>query len=97
MHWIFATLLMAAGIGPMGPDAPAREPQLAVNGSTAALVFGAGNGIYFSASSDAGKTFSAPVKVFRSRGSQAALARGKKGRGRRARRSCFDGGGRCEC
>jgi len=47
----------------MGPDAPAREPQLAANGSTVALAFGAGNAIYFSASHDAGRTFSTPVKV----------------------------------
>ncbi len=62
MTW-FATLLMAVAIGPMGPDAPAREPQLAVNGSTVAMVFGAGQSIYFSKSVDSGKTFSTPVKV----------------------------------
>lgn len=55
--------ILAASLGPMGPDAPAREPQLAVNGSQVALAFGAGKAIYFSTSTDAGKTFSAPVKV----------------------------------
>ena len=50
-------------LGPMGPDAPAREPQMAVNGSMVALAFGAGDSIYFSSSSDAGKTFGPPVKV----------------------------------
>jgi len=46
----------------MGPDAP-REPQMAANSSMVALAFGAGNTIYFSASSDNGRTFSAPAKV----------------------------------
>ncbi len=63
MHWIVGSLLIAAGIGPMGPDAPAREPQLAVSGSIVALVFGAGNSIYFSRSTNSGKTFSVPVRV----------------------------------
>ncbi|MES1257964.1 MAG: sialidase family protein [Acidobacteriota bacterium] len=61
---IFAALSIAAvHLGPMAPDAPAREPQLAVRGSNVFLAFGAGDTIYFSASSDSGKTFSAPVSV----------------------------------
>lgn len=59
---IFAAML-ALNLGPMGPDSPAREPQLAANGSTVALAFGAGNAIYFSASHDSGRTFSEPVKI----------------------------------
>jgi len=47
----------------MGPDAPAHEPQMAADGSTVALTFGAGHAIYFSSSHDAGETFSVPVKV----------------------------------
>jgi hypothetical protein len=47
----------------MGPDAPVREPQMAANSSMVALTFGAGRTIYFSASHDGGKTFSAPAKV----------------------------------
>jgi len=54
---------MTAHLGPMGPDAPAHEPQMAVNGSTVALTFGAGHAIYFSSSRDGGETFSAPQKV----------------------------------
>ena len=54
---------LAARLGPMGPDAPAREPQMAVNGSMVALTFGAGHAIYFSLSRDGGKTFSPPAKV----------------------------------
>jgi hypothetical protein len=56
-------MMLAVNVGPISPDAPAREPQLAVNGSMVALTFGAGKAIYFSQSEDAGKTFSAPVKV----------------------------------
>lgn len=55
--------LMIVNIGPIAPDAPAREPQMAVHGSTVALAFGAGNGLYFAISRDSGKTFSEPVRV----------------------------------
>jgi hypothetical protein len=54
---------LAAQIGPIAPDAPAREPQMAVRGSTVALTFGASNAIYFGISHDSGKTFSDPVKI----------------------------------
>ena len=63
MHSIILTAMLALNLGPMGPDAPAREPQLAANGSTVALTFGAGSAIYFTVSHDSGRTFSAPVKV----------------------------------
>jgi hypothetical protein len=56
-------LALAVHIGPMAPDSPGREPQLAVNKSIVGLTFGAANEIYFSSSTDAGKTFSTPVKV----------------------------------
>ena len=55
--------LFATHLGPMGADAPAREPQLAAQGSRVALTFGAGSALYCSTSQDAGKTFAAPVKV----------------------------------
>ena len=48
MFSLLLGMTLAASFGPMGPDAPAREPQLAVHGSTVALAFGAGNAIYFS-------------------------------------------------
>jgi len=63
MHSIVLTAMLALNLGPMGPDAPAREPQLAASGSTVALTFGAGAAIYFTVSHDSGRTFSAPVKV----------------------------------
>ena len=63
MQLLTAALLISGAIGPMGPDAPPREPQLAVNGSTVALAFGAGHGIYFARSDDGGRNFLPPVKV----------------------------------
>ena len=54
---------MSVRLGPMGPDAPAHEPQIAANSSLVALTFGAGHAIYFSSSLDGGKTFAAPAKV----------------------------------
>jgi hypothetical protein len=57
MFAILAGIVLAASLG------PAREPQMAAKGSTVALTFGAGKGIYFSRSTDSGKSFSAPVKV----------------------------------
>jgi hypothetical protein len=63
MHTFIFAALLALNLGPMGPDAPAREPQLAASGSTVALTFGAGSAVYFTVSHDSGRTFSAPVKV----------------------------------
>jgi hypothetical protein len=63
MHSLILTAMLALNLGPMGPDAPAREPQLAASGSTVALTFGAGAAIYFTVSHDSGRTFSEPVKV----------------------------------
>jgi hypothetical protein len=63
MFSLLLGMTLAVSSGPMGPDAPAHEPQLAVNGSTVVLAFGAGQAIYFTTSSDGGKTFSAPIKV----------------------------------
>ena len=54
--------MLAVTSGSDGPGAPAHEPQMAANGSMVAMTFGAGNAIYFSASHDAGKTFSTPVQ-----------------------------------
>lgn len=63
MFPILFFLALNAHLGPMGPDAPAHEPQMAANGSTVALAFGAGHAIYFSSSRDNGATFSTPIKV----------------------------------
>lgn len=42
---------------------PIRQPHLAALGSEFALTYGAGDGIYFVGSNDAGKTWSKPVSV----------------------------------
>ena len=62
MHSLLLGTMLALSFGPMGKDA-AREPQLAAHGDLIAMTFGAGGTIYFSASHDAGRTFSPPVKV----------------------------------
>lgn len=58
-----AGIALAVVLSPIAPDAPAHQPQMAVNRSVVALTFGAGKGIYYTASADSGKTFSEPVKV----------------------------------
>src|SRR5437868_3326269 len=63
MTSLLFTVILAVRLGPMAPDVRAREPQMAANDSIVALTFGAGKGIYFSASYDTGRTFSTPVKV----------------------------------
>jgi len=63
MLFLLFTTLMAASLGPIGPDAPALEPQIAAKGSIVALTFGAGSAIYFSESQDSARTFSSPLKV----------------------------------
>jgi hypothetical protein len=63
MFYLLFGIAMSVHLGPMAPDAPVREPQMVANGSTVALAFGAGKGIYFSSSTDAGQTFSPPVKI----------------------------------
>ena len=56
------TILLAVNIGP-GAGMQYRQPQFAANDRMVAVVFGAGSTVYFSASHDQGRTFSAPVKV----------------------------------
>ncbi|HTX52301.1 MAG TPA: sialidase family protein [Candidatus Baltobacteraceae bacterium] len=63
MKTLLFQVLLAAHLGPLAPDAPLREPQMAASSSMVGLTYGAGNGIYFRASYDAGQTFSAPVQV----------------------------------
>ncbi len=63
MFSVLFGIMLAIQVAPVASDVPSHEPQLAFHGSTVALTFGAGKSIYFSASSDSGKTFSAPVKV----------------------------------
>src|ERR1700730_9295231 len=63
MFSLLLGMVLAVNLGPIGPDSPAHQPQMAANRSMVALTFGAGKAIYFSASKDSGRTFSAPMKV----------------------------------
>lgn len=63
MPLLFAISIAAASLIQAPNGEPAHEPQLAVSGSTVALVYGAGHSIYFSRSADGGKTFGSPVEV----------------------------------
>lgn len=60
---IFAAFLLALRLSPETPDVPLKQPQIAVAGQTVALAYGAGNSVFFAKSTDAGATFSKPVKV----------------------------------
>jgi photosystem II stability/assembly factor-like uncharacterized protein len=63
---VVAVLLFALRIGPELPDVQFRQPQLATDGRTVALAFGAGDAVYFARSSDHGQTFSKPVLIAKS-------------------------------
>lgn len=57
-------MLLIAMLGAvLAVDAPTHAPQMTAKGSTVALTFGTGTGIYFSASHDGGQSFSVPVKM----------------------------------
>jgi hypothetical protein len=61
MGLLFSLLLFSGSlIPPAVPGQPNRQPQLAARGSDAALVFGAGQKIFFALSSDGGENWSAP-------------------------------------
>jgi hypothetical protein len=59
---VFA-LLLAAQIAPQSADLPNRQPQLAYDGTRLGLAYGAGNSVFFAASTDSGKTWTKPVLV----------------------------------
>lgn len=65
MHTLIlqSLLLLALHIQPGTSGLPNRQPQLGVGHGQVALVYGAGNSIYFASSPDQGRTFSPPVKV----------------------------------
>ena len=54
MFSFFVGITLAVHLGPIFPDARAGAPQMAADGSTIVLAFGAGKGIYFNASGDSG-------------------------------------------
>jgi len=57
------TLLLALHVAPETPGIEYRQPQLASSRDLVGLTFGSGNAIWFSGSTDNGKTFSRPVRV----------------------------------
>src|ERR687897_2959792 len=56
-------LLLGFQIAPAVAETPNRQPQLATRGNNVGVAYGAGNAIYFAASTDAGRTFGTPVLV----------------------------------
>ena len=60
---LLALSIAAATFGPGPNGEPAREPQLAANGSVVALVYGAGHSIFFARSTDGGTHFDPAVLV----------------------------------
>ncbi len=61
---LLAALLLAVRLGsPQSSDVPLKQPQIAAQGETVALTYGAGNSVYFAVSHDGAKTFGDPVKV----------------------------------
>jgi hypothetical protein len=56
-------LLFAVQLTPETVGVRYQQPQLTAHKNMVALTFGASNAIYFSSSSDQGRTFSTPVKV----------------------------------
>ncbi|HEY3741346.1 MAG TPA: sialidase family protein [Bryobacteraceae bacterium] len=63
MHLLLVFSMVLAASLPSPNGETAREPQLAASGSEVALVYGAGHSIFFSGSTDGGKTFAPAVEV----------------------------------
>jgi hypothetical protein len=59
----FAIALLALHLQPVSPTAPNRQPQLASGNGMVAMVFGSGDGIWFTGSGDNGRTWGKPAKV----------------------------------
>ena len=60
---LFLAALLAIHLPPVSTSAPGRQPQLAVSGDSVAVVFGSGETIWMSRSSDNGRNFGDPAKV----------------------------------
>ncbi|MBZ5625513.1 MAG: glycoside hydrolase [Acidobacteriia bacterium] len=60
---LFFAALLALHLAPVSPTAPNRQPQLAAGNGVVAVVFGSGESIWFTRSTDNGGSFSAPSKV----------------------------------
>lgn len=57
---LFASI---AQLAPGSPDVEFEQPQIAVRGDLVAVTFGSANRVWFAASKDGARTFSAPVEV----------------------------------
>jgi hypothetical protein len=55
--------LLALHVQPVVPNVPNRQPQFAVANGAVTMVFGSGDSIWLSRSTDNARTFGAPVKV----------------------------------
>lgn len=75
---LFLALLFALRLTPSAPDAPLKQPQIAVSDKTVNLTYGAGNAVYFARSNDSGKTFSEPVKVAEPKALMLGMHRGPR-------------------
>jgi BNR repeat protein len=60
---LLLSLLLGMPIPPSAAATPNRQPQLAAQGRHVAVAYGAGDAVYFAASTDAGATFGRPVLV----------------------------------
>ena len=61
MHYL--AVLLALHLQPVSPSAPNKQPQLAAANGIVALVFGSGESIWMTRSSDDGRTFATPIKL----------------------------------
>ena len=50
LSMLFFALLLALRLTPSAPDAPLKQPQIAVSGKTVNLTYGVGNAVYFARS-----------------------------------------------
>ena len=71
-------MLLALRLSPESPAVPLKQPQIAVSKNTIALVYGAGNAIYFASSRDGAKTFSPAVKVAEAKFTPLGMRRGPR-------------------
>jgi hypothetical protein len=63
---MFLLVFLAIQLVPSGPAEQYTQPQIAAHGDVVGVTFGSAGTVYYSGSSDHGKTFSTPVKVVES-------------------------------
>jgi hypothetical protein len=60
---LYLAALLVLHLQPVSPPAPNRQPQLSAANGMVALVFGSGESIWFTRSTDNGRSFATPTKV----------------------------------